>query len=119
MLTDSEKKEINYNKLSDLLKRKIDAAFESPYYNTALALFTQRYTLEQEMIEHPFKIREISGEGENARQNTETAIKVAKWLTETADDLEVLQNKLSPEENRQIVKKVTTATDLKKEAFGE
>lgn len=137
-LTSQEKKELNYNNLSQGLKRKIDAAFESQYFNTTLALFSQIYASQQELIDTPFTIRGVIEQsiGEDgvisasdvkdaikeavtARANTETALKVSKWLIEATDDLEILQNKLSPEENRQIVKKVTTATDLKKEAFGK
>lgn len=136
-LTPQEKKELNYDNLGSELKRKLDAAFESQHYNTAYALFSQIYTSQMELIDSPFTIRgmvEMSvnsdgiidadsvqkaiKEAVTARQNTETALKVSKWLIEATDDLEILQNKLTPEENRQIVKRVTTAKDLKKEAFG-
>lgn len=115
MLTIQEKVELNYENLSPELKKKIDAAFSSPHFNSVLALYVQKTALEQEMINNPFTIRgDDSGferteegidkaikESITSRQNTETAIKVAKWLQESADDLEKLQQKLTVEEKKE------------------
>lgn len=118
-LTPQEKKELNYANLNDNLKRKLDCAFESRYFNTALTLAIQIDAFESEIQEKPFTIRG-SVDNEGSRQEAEAVVKILKWLAEDAtNDLEILQNKLTPEENRQILKKVTTASDLKKTAFGE
>lgn len=115
MLTIQEKVELNYEHLSPELRKKIDAAFSSPHYNAVLALYVQKTALEQEMINNPFTIRgddskfEKTEEGVDkaikeavtARQNTETAIKVAKWLQEASDDLDKLQAKLTIEEKKE------------------
>lgn len=112
MLTPEEKTELNYNNLSLSLKEKIDAVFKSPYLNSALALYSLKLALETEMIDSPFTIRgndgtlEVSEKGISeaikeaitSRQNVETAIKVAQWLTKATGDLAALQLKLLPEE---------------------
>lgn len=131
MLTDPEKKELNYDKLSSELRNKIDAAFCSPYFNTVLAIYIQKLTLETEMIETPFTIRGDTDAGMDdgedgvkkaireaitSRQNTETALKAAKWLQEAAEDIEKLQAKLMPAEKKEMDKVVIAkAEEIKNE----
>lgn len=133
MLTEQEKKEINYDNLSIELKLKIDTAFESPDLIIALAYSSQIQALANEMILDPFTIRgdiEISlsegGEGidvekqdAQARQRTETALKVLDKLDGLGDKLKTVQANLSPEQMNVLNKRVVTAKDLKKIAFGK
>jgi biotin synthase-related radical SAM superfamily protein len=131
MLTISEKKELNYEKLSPDLKLKIDAAFESPDLIVAIALSAQLRAWANEMILKPFTIRgeetiEVTDDGVKAalkeavtsRQNTETALKVVKELEEVAERLKVVQARLSPQDKNLSNKEIVTHNDLKGVAFG-
>lgn len=127
MLTAQEKKELNYEKLNPDLRKKIDAAFTNPDFIVALTYAMQISALSWEMIERPFLIRgeesqlEVSEAGVQkaikeavtARQNTETALKVLAQLDSLSEKLKVIQQSLSPDENNQIAKKVTTAKELR------
>jgi superfamily II helicase len=132
MLTESEKKELNYHKLSPELKLKIDTAFESPDLIIAIAYSKQIQALTSEMINKPFTIRgeddiEVSADGVKealkeaitSRQNTETALKVLNSLLELAENLKKIQARLSPEQQDLSKKEIITHTDIKKVAFGK
>ena len=128
MLTESEKKELHYNDLSDELRDKIDCAFQSPYLSSALAIHIQKRALELELMQTPFTIRgestlEVTAEGVanaikeavTARANTETALKVSKWLVEVAEDLEKLQSKLTVRESKDAERIMSgTAEEIRK-----
>lgn len=131
MLTEKEKKELGYDRLSPELRLKIDTAFESPDFLVALAYSKQISALCNEMIEDPFTIRgnveiQLSAGGEGvdvekedalARAKTETALKVLKELDVLADKLKSLQQNLSPEQVSLLNKKIVTASEMKKVAF--
>lgn len=129
MLTDQEKKEINYHKLSPDLRLKIDTAFENPDMIVALAYSSQIKALANEMIENPFTIRgsvdssigtegiDVEKEDAYARQRTETALKVLDKLDSLADKLRAIQSNLTPEQNDLINKPIVTAKELRNQAF--
>lgn len=132
MLTTKEKKELNYENLSDELRIKIDSVFESPDFIVALAYAKQIMALSNEMIDKPFMIRgeetiEISEKGVQAaikeavtaRQNTETALKVLSQLDDLAEKLKNIQGRLSPEQRDMLNKNIVTHKDLKKVAFAK
>lgn len=98
MLTEQEKKELNYKNLSPELKKKIDAAFGNPFFNVVIALSCQKMASEQEFILDPFL---INGSSEKSRQEMETALKVAEWLPKVAYDIEKLQEKLQVNEKKE------------------
>jgi len=131
MLTISEKKELNYEKLSPDLRLKVDAALQSPDLIVAMALGTQIRAWANEMILKPFTIRgeetiEVTDDGVKealkeavtARQNTETALKVVKELEDIAERLRAVQARLSPQDKNLSNKEIVTHNDLKGVAFG-
>lgn len=133
MLTESEKKELNYDNLTPELKLKIDTAFESPDLIIALAYSSQIQALANEMILDPFTIRgsteiQLSAGGEGvdiekqdaqARQRTETALKVLDKLDALGEKLKSVQANLSTEQVNILNKRVVTAKDLKGIALGK
>lgn len=133
MLTNTEKKELHYDKLSPELRLKIDAAFESPDFIIAMAYASQIQALANEMIDTPFTINgtpdiQLSAGGDGvdvekadllARQKTETALKVLDKLDSLGDKLKDIQAKLSIEENNVLNKKVVTTKELNKLAFAK
>ncbi len=133
MLTSEEKKELNYDKLSDELRLKIDTAFESPDFIIAMAYSSQIKALANEMIENPFTIRgnteiTLSGGGDGidvekedalSRQKTETALKVLDKLDVLGDKLKAVQQNLSAEDVSLLDKKVVTHKELSRHAFGK
>jgi hypothetical protein len=133
MLTTAEKKELNYEKLSNALRLKIDTAFESPDFIVALTYAKQIHALAHEMIQNPFTIRgesatpevtedgikEALKEAITSRQNTETALKVLSQLDGLGEKLKAIQMNLSTEDNTMLTKAITTTKDLNKIAFGK
>ncbi len=133
MLTEQEKKELNYENLSPELRIKVDTAFSSPDFIVALAYASQIRALSNEMIENPFTIRgevkiEVSENGVQealkeavtARANTETALKVLRDLDDLSAKLKDIQVRLLPDESESIKNKsIVTHKDLKKIAFGK
>jgi len=130
MLTKEEKKLINYDRLPETLKDKIDAAFESPDFVVALTYSMQIRALSDEIINRPFTIRgedvivEVDGvktvkEEPNSRQNVETAIKVLEKMDSLSEKLKSIQQNLTTEENDVLQKRVATTSDLKSVAFGK
>lgn len=123
MLTEKEKKLINYDTLPEDLRLKIDTAFESPDMIIALSYASQIRALSNEMISNPFTIRGktsmTDAEETNARQNTETALKVLKELDDLGKTLVEIQSRLSPEQKDLSNKPIVTHKDLKSVAFGK
>jgi len=103
ILTKSEIKELQ--KLSPELQEKLKTLIANPFFNTFIALSVQKMALETEMINAPFTIRGEESvqedEESTARQNTETVLKVGKWLPDAAAELEKLQNKLTVQEKQE------------------
>ena len=132
MLTKKEKELINYEKLPDDLRLKIDTALSSPDFIVALSYSSQIRALSNEMILRPFTIRgeesiEVTGEGVKealkeavtARQNTETALKVLRDLSDLGETFKAIQSRLAPEEQDLTNKQIVTHKDLKGVAFGK
>lgn len=105
--------------------------FQNPKYQVLLALSNQLYTWTDEMTETPFTIRgekqmevtengvkEAIKEALTARQNTETALKLAKEMKDIVELIISLQQDLLPEEVKSIEGKVQSARDLRKAAIG-
>lgn len=112
MLTEQEKKELNYDKLSKTTKDKIDSAFISPDFIVAQTYYSQIKALSEEIIKNPFTIR--GGlEEENSRQNVETALKVLSQLDSLNDKLKAIQQTLTIEEVNSLDKSIVTHKDVR------
>lgn len=105
-LTEQEKKELL--KLSRELQVKVkewsklfDTVKKSHSLSTYLTIFRQRKSWQDEIDESPFTIR-AKEDGEDARAQSETAMKIIKLLPDLDADLEKLYIKMTTDEKTEV-----------------
>jgi hypothetical protein len=105
-LTEKESKELS--KLSMDLQIKIkewsklfDTVKKSHSLSTYLTIFRQRKSWQDEIDESPFTIR-AQNEDEDARAQSETAMKIIKLLPDLDADLEKLYIKMTTDEKTEV-----------------
>jgi hypothetical protein len=104
--SETEKKEMSKLSMDFQLKiKEWDRLFEivkkSHSLSTYLTIFKQRKAWQQEIDESPFTIR-AKEEGEDARAQSETAMKIIKLLPDLDADLEKLYIKMSADEKAEV-----------------
>ena len=113
MLNEKEQKELG--KLSVEFRDKIQAMFDSPYYELFDTLDTQIKAICKDIKMQPYTIRG-SGETENAKAEYDSMIKTMEKVDVIVQNREKYRMCLTPEEQEKA-NKITTTADIRKEAL--
>ena len=106
MLTETEKKELSKLSMDFQIKiKEWDRLFEtvkkSHSLSTYMTIYKQRKSWQEEIDKSPFTIRSKE-EGEDARAQSETAMKIIKLLPDLDTDLEKLYIKMTTDEKSEV-----------------
>lgn len=106
MLTEQEKKELSKLSMDFQIKiKEWDRLFEtvkkSHSLSTYMTIYKQRKSWQEEIDKSPFTIR-AKEEGEDARAQSETAMKIIKLLPDLDTDLEKLYIKMTTDEKSEV-----------------
>lgn len=106
MFTEQEKKELSKLSMDFQIKiKEWDRLFEtvkkSHSLSTYITIYKQRKSWQEEIDKSPFTIR-AKEEGEDARAQSETAMKIIKLLPDLDTDLEKLYIKMTTDEKSEV-----------------